>query len=294
MPVTPPNAGPWDTANSILMATRPRVHDKVPSLQPFTGMILRETEASTQQCFNNAYRKCQSVMAKGGSSTFEKSVLIQGIPAVSSAAQDPATECWISWFGCSDGANPFPTPALPSDLMTPMWASQRPAGSQWPFSDYRRPSMPMLADGLSKGRKVNYNPGCQWRGEALYYPGATQALDFLIYYQAYFSDIVDVGTTPWFMQPVPIMRVQEALSHWICREFCLSQSQDESLDPDVRQQFMAAMPYFEEQAMTATALLVSPDKKRRQRMNYTRMPFAGGGGRGGSGNSGGLPAWTGP
>jgi hypothetical protein len=119
-------------------------------------------------------------------------------------------------------------------------------------------------------------------------------MDFLIYYQAYFFDIVDVGTTPWFMQPVPIMRVQDALSHWICREFCLSQSQDASLDADVRAQFMAAMPYFEEQAMTATALLVSPDKKRRQRMNYARMPFAGGGGRGGLGNGGGLPAWTGP
>ncbi len=120
-------------------------------------------------------------------------------------------------------------------------------------------------------------------------------MDFLIYYQSFLPDLVDVSTTPWFQQDVPIMRCQHALKDWIAAEFCMSQAQDESLDPDVRRQLMAAMPYFEQQAMDATGLLVSPDKKRKQRMGYTRLPYAGGGQGGGGGmiGSGGIPAFTG-
>lgn len=296
MPIPPPSVGGiYDKAYSILNATRFRMHEKMPSLVPFSGTILRETELSTQQAFNNAYRKMQAVMANAGSATFEASIVIQGIPRVSSAALDPATECSISWFGCNDGVDVTVTPALPSNLMTPLWISERWNGSMQPFPSPRRPNMACCADGLPKNIKINWNGCWQWRGEVIYYPGSVQSMDFWIYYQAYLPDLIDVSTSPWFTLDVPVMRCQEALSHWLCREFCMSQASDENLEPDVRQQFMAAMPYFEDQAMSATRLLVSPDKKRKQRMNYTRLPFAGGGGGAGRGGigSGGVPAYTG-
>jgi len=294
--ISTPSSAIQDPVYSILDATRFRLHEKMPSLLPFSGTILRETEPSTQQGFNNAFRKCQAVMANAGSATFEQSIVIQAIPAVSQSALDPATECWISWFGCSDGINQFTTPALPSNLMTPLWISERWNGSMQAFPSPRTPNMTCCADGIPKVRKGTYNGAWQWRGEVIYYPGSLVVEDFWIYYQAFFNDIVDVGTTPWFMQKVPIVRCQDALSHWLCREFCMSQANDASLDADVRIQFSQSMPYFEEQAMAATRLLVSPDKKRKQRMNYTRLPFAGGGGGGGRGNigSGGIPAYTGP
>ena len=295
MPIPTPVFNPQDPAYSIIDAARFRLHEKMPSLLPYSGTILRETEASTQQAFNNAWRKLQATMANAGSSTFEASIVIQGIPPVSPSALDPATECGISWAGCSDGATQYTTPALPSNLMTPLWMSERWSGSMQPFPSPQRPNMIGRPDGLDKFTKTNYNRVWQWRGEVIYYPGSLQTEDFWIYYQSYFPDIVDVSTTPWFMQNVPIIRCQEALSHWLCREFCMSQAQDDSLDPDVRQQFMAAMPYFEAQAMAATRLLISPDKKRKQRMGYSRRPFAGGGGGVGGGmiGSGGIPAWTG-
>ena len=295
MPVLPPlpNAA-QDPVFSILDATRFRLHEKMPSLLPYGGTILRETEPSTQQGFNNAFRKCQAVMANAGSSTFEAAIAILNIPKVSQAALDPLTECWISWDGCSDGINEYETPTLPGNLMTPLWMSERWNGSMQPLGSSRRPNMTCCPDGLPKNRKFNYNGCWQWRGEVIYYPGSLQSMDFWIYYQAYFPDLVDVANTPWFMQKVPIVRCQDALSHWLCAEFCMSQSNDESLDPDVRKQFAAAMPYFVEQAMAATRLLVSPDKKRKQRTNYTRLPFAGGGQGGSGGGMGGLPAYTGP
>ena len=162
------------------------------------------------------------------------------------------------------------------------------------FPDPRRPNMPFLPDGLPKWRKTNWNPGAEWRGEIIYYPGALVMEDFLLRYQRYLPDLNDVATTPWFEQGVPIMRSGEAHSYWICREFCMSASNDETLDPDVRQQYLAAVAGFETMALAATRLLVSPDKKRKQRMNVVRQPFAGGGGGGGFSGQGTCgPAWTG-
>jgi hypothetical protein len=179
--------------------------------------------------------------------------------------------------------------------MTPLWMSERWNGSMQPFPSPRRPNMLCQPDGLSKNIKTNWNGCWQWRGEVIYYPGSLQTMDFWIYYQAYLPDLVDVSSQPWFTQNVPIMRCQEALSYWLCREFCMSMSNDPSLDPDVRQQMILGVAYYDAQAMTATKLLVSPDKKRKQRTNYSRLPFAGGGQGGGSGWGGGtgIPAYTG-
>lgn len=297
MPVVPPT-GPsvYDSVNSILNATRLRLHHRMPSLVAYSGSVLNETQASTQQALNNAYRKLQAVMANAGSSTFEQSIVIEGIPKVSQSALDPATECWISWFGCSDGVNQYTSPTLPADLMTPLWMSERWNGSNQPFPSPRTPNMQCCVDGIPKYRKTNSNGCWQWRGEVIYYPGSFQTEDFWIYYQAYLPDIIDAGNIRWFQQNVRIMRCQDALSCWLCREFCMSMSNEPELTYDLRLQLVGAVAGFESEAMAATRLLVSPDKKRKQRTNYSRLPFAGGGqGSGGGGiGSGGIgPAFTG-
>lgn len=296
MPVVPPSQQQvYDPAFSILNASRLRLHQRMPSLIAYSGSILKETQASTQQALNNAYRQLQAVMANAGSSLFDADIVIEGIPAVASDAMNPATECWISWFGCSDGTNETTTPTLPSDLMTPLWMSERWSGSYQPFPSPRTPNMRAIVDGLPKSFKQNWNGCWEWRGEKIFYPGSLQSMDFRIYYQRYLPDIVNVGNVPWFQQNVPIMRCQDALACWLCREFCMSESNSADLDAAMRQQLMLSVGYFEAQAMASTRLLVSPDKKRKQRTNYSRLPFAGGGGGGGRGSigSGGIPAWTG-
>lgn len=294
MPVIPStNPNGEEPAHVTLNATRLRLHQKMPTLIPYSGIILRETEPSTQQAYNSAYRKLQAVMANAGSSTFDASTVIVGIRPVSQGALDPSTECWISKAGCNDGLNYYTTPALPGDLMTPYWISERWSGAMLPFPGPRRPNMACCPDGLPHQRKGNYNGCWEWRGEVIYYPGSFQAEDFLLRYQRYLPDVDDVGTTPWFEQGVPIMRSGEAHSYWICREFCMSASNDDTLDPDVRAQYLAAVAGFETMALAATRLLVSPDKKRKQRINVTRIPYGRGGGGGGFGGGTCGPAYTG-
>ena len=73
----------------------------------------------------------------------------------------------------------------------------------------------------------------------------------------------------------------------------MSQSANEELDASARQQFMMAVAGFEAMATAATRLLVSPDKKRKQRVNTTRIPYGSGGNRGGFGGGFCGPAYTG-
>ena len=73
----------------------------------------------------------------------------------------------------------------------------------------------------------------------------------------------------------------------------MSMSNDPEVDPDVRQQYMAAVAGFETMANTATKDLVSPDKKRKQRINVARIPYGSGGRGGGFGGNTCGPAFTG-
>ena len=42
----------YDLVNGILNATRVRLHHRMPSLATYSGSVLDETQASTQQAFN--------------------------------------------------------------------------------------------------------------------------------------------------------------------------------------------------------------------------------------------------
>ena len=194
MPVTPPSAGVYDTATSILNAAKARVGERMPSLLAFNGNILDYTQANTQQMFNSAWRKFQDALIDCGCKKFNEEVVIEGIPPT--ASYDPADQSSISWFQCGDGVGFFTPPngpVLPSDLITPLSISERQAGSFAQFPHPDTPNMDFFVDGLPRFQKQCFNGCWEWRGEVIYYPGATQSVDFLIRYRKNVPDIVDVG-----------------------------------------------------------------------------------------------------
>ena len=124
MPVIiPPTAAVYDPAYSFLNACRARVGQQMPSLAPYTGNILDQTQASTQQRMNNAWRKFQDALCDAGSKKFQESITIKGIPPT--ASFDPADQSSISWFQCGDGVNLFTNPVLLRPIwLTPLWMSE--------------------------------------------------------------------------------------------------------------------------------------------------------------------------
>lgn len=286
MPVVAPvNAYPYDTAFSILNASRLRLSElKMPSLYPYRGSVLDATQASTQQAFNSAYRRFQDELADAGADRFYGDAIINGIPPVTNF--DPAVLCWISWSGCFDGNGFFQTPALPPDLILPLWMSERPTGSYAPLPCHPdEPNMKMYTDGLPMWRKTIWNRCWEWREDAIYYPGSQCSMDFRVRYRLYLPDLIDSGPQRWYQQFVQIMRCQDPLSWWIACEFLIAESTRTDTPPQAAMQAASSAAAAEARAKAATDKWVNRDVMKNQRTEARRIPYGGGSrGQGGWGS----------
>lgn len=280
MPIPPPTPDIYDRAFSFLNEVKSRVGEQMPSLYPYTGNILDHTQASTQQRFNNAWRKFQDALCDAGSKKFQEEIVIEGIPPT--ASYNPAAQSSISWFQCGDGVNFTTTPVLPPDLVTPLWISERQTGTCDPFPCPDEPNMELYIDGLPRNNQKYYFNGCwEWRGEVIYYPGATQSVDFLIRYRKNLPDILDVGNQRWFTQPVQMVRCQDPLSWWLVVEVATAVA----VLPDAPVNALALAQSAKLEAMEATKKYANRDVMLDQRMpEVQRIPYNGGSRGQGSGN----------
>ncbi len=279
MPAVPsPAAAVYDSATSILNAVRARLSHLMPSLFPYSGNILDLPQASTQQIFNNGWRRFQDALCDAGSKRFQSEIVIVGIPPT--ANFDPASQNSISWFQCFDGSDYTTTPVLPSDLVTPLWICERPTDSLCAFPWPDEPNMDLYLDGLPMCQKYQYNGCWEWRGEVIYYPGAIQSVDFRIRYRQQVPDIVDVGNQRWFTQSVPMARCQDPLSWWIVVEAATA----EAAKPNPPSGIIGLAASAQAQAIEATKKYANRDVMLDERTEARRIPY---GGRGGSGYGGG-------
>lgn len=221
MPVlTPPPSTAYDTVNTVLLAARARLNDEIKTLQPVSGKVLQNSQVYSQQATNNAWRKVQDYMAERGYARLINEVIIGGLPVV--ASQDPATQTWLGWSGCFDGANFFPSPALPADFTHPIKIWERWSNQNAEFGG--RP-MEKVLDGLPAVAKTTSIRYWEWRGDTIYMPGSQRVQDLRIRYVNSLPDFVDVGTVPWFSQPVPIMRISDGFSLFICAELAAAKEE---------------------------------------------------------------------
>lgn len=277
----PPTPAIFDAANSILNASRTRVSQEMPSLSAYSGNVLDHTQATTQQFFNNAWRNFQDSLCDAGSKAMQQSIVIRDIPAT--ASYDPAVQNSISWFECSDGVNTTSTPVLPEDLITPLWMSERQSGTQNPFPGPDEPNMDLYVDGLPmSAQKYYFNQCWEWRGQVIYYPGATQSVDFLIRYRKQFSDIVDVGNVRWFNSTVPLVRCQNPLSWWLVVEVAAFAAGR----PDAPRNIMTMAATAEAKAVEATKKYANRDVMLDERTEAVRLPY-----NGGSRGQGSMGGW---
>lgn len=279
VPILPPNTvGIYDPVNLVVNSARFRLNDKLKSLYPHSGKILMETTAATQQAVNNGWRRFQYALADAGLRRFYDQAIILNVPPTTNL--DQASECSLSWFGFFDGNNYNSVPALPRSLMVPLWMSERWSNTGFPFPDVNNPNMREQTDGLQSQIKWIYNGQWEWRNDAIYFPGAVRTVDFRIRFQAYLPDFVDVGTTRWWQQPVPIMRCDDPLSWWICSEFAAARA----ADGDASEQMLAVAAACKAEAMAATKLQANRDVNQRE--DVRREPYGGGSRGRGSGGYG--------
>lgn len=271
MPIPPPGPAIFDTATSILNAGRTRVSQEMPSLVAYSANVLDHMQATTQQFLNNAWRKFQDTLINNGSKAFDESIVIRDIPPT--ASYDPAAQNSISWFQNFDGASYATTPVLPDDLVTPLWMSERQAGTQDPFPYPDEPNMDLYIDGLPMtAQKYCFNGCWEWRGQVIYYPGATQSVDFLLRYRKNVPDIVDVGNVRWFSQSVPLVRCQDPLSWWLVVEVATFAAGSKDAPPNA----IVLAQSAKMEATEATKKYVNRDVMLDERTEARRLPYGGG------------------
>lgn len=221
MPVLPPvTTQAYDTVNVVLNMARGRLNDELKTLQASSGKLLDTTQAYAQQTFNTAWRKCQAYLAEKGYARLTDEVVIYALPAVTS--QDPAVQCWLGWTGYFDGTNLNAGSALPQGLSHPLKVWERWSNQNAQFAD---PPMEKCLDGLPSTIKTTTNRFWEWRNDAIYIPGSQMIEDLRIRFVSFFPDIVDDGSTPWFQQPVPVVRVADGLSWFICAELAIARKE---------------------------------------------------------------------
>ena len=214
MPILPPvSAQPYDTVTTVLNIARGRMNDDLDTLQGVSGRILKNGQVFTQQTVNTAWRKLQEYLSERGYARVINECVISSLPVAGSS--DPSTQAWLSWQGYFDGLNFFPQPALPGELTHPLKIWERWSGSNAQFAD---PPMEKILDGLPSVQKTSRNRFWEWRGDTIYFPGSQMIEDFRIRYVKYLEDFLDSGNTPWFNLQVPIVRVGDGFSWFICAE----------------------------------------------------------------------------
>lgn len=288
-PITPTNQ--YDTWAIILNAADARLGKRMPSLYRTSGGLMSLPQEMSRQLANNAWRRLQDGMCDCGSKRFQQDIILYDIPFVSGST-DPALVCQLSWSGFTDPYGNLATSwALPGDLVYPLWMSERWAGTCLPFPSPNKPNMNPRPDGIPRYPKESYNGTWQWKQDAIFFPGSTYSMDFWIYYRNYLPDATDVsGNSRWWNQPVQIMRCQDPLAWWVCREYAVSMSVDPSGDADSAAKWATAVAFFEAQALDATKKLVNRDFDIDNRgPGERRRPYGGGGGGGNNWNGfGGL------
>ena len=270
MPVVPPvNLDPHENAYLVLNAVRARLNDKLPTLQAYSGKILEETQATTQQMFNSAYRRFQNELMDSGLEKFADETVIYKVPTVTNF--DPASQCWMSFTQFFDGTNYQSYPVLPANLLIPLWMSERQNGVNLPFPPVNRPNMINALDGMTGTGKWIRNRYWEWRNETLYFPGATMLPDFRLRYRAYRYILNDVGSQPWFMQPIQILGSSDALAWWMCFEFATARM----ADGDASEMMANVQSVFKAEAQAATSLVVNQTVMKNERTNVRQIPYGG-------------------
>lgn len=216
---------PYDPVYAVLNACRARIGDDLDSLLPLGGQLASNSQSYSQQLVNNAWRKLQQfLIANKYVRLIVPNFVISSLPPVNS--EDAALQVSLSWTGYSDGLTTDPAIVLPQNLIMPLKLSERPSDAAPNVNAF------IDMDGQEQGivripsiPKQSWNGLWVWDTDQITMPGALVLTDLRITYAAYLDDFVDTGDvtsatnfTPWFEQPVPIIRALDPLANYILAE----------------------------------------------------------------------------
>src|ERR1035437_1217198 len=269
------NSGPFPSLADIMNLTRGIVNDSNPGITntPGEGNIITNSPTVspfTLQFLNSAIREVFLELRNVGDPALIKdNVIISGLTPVWGAngqgGIDPAVQTQLSTAGYFDGHTINNALLLPSDMLAPIWLWERKTDSNLPFVDMH-PSQ----DGIPPLQQSTILNNWEWRGNTLWFPGATTTRDIRIRYRATFptsfSSTLDYSNTL-----VPIQDCEDAVAYKVALRYAT----------------MLGSPLLEgisNMEKTQMFQLKNASARRSQSIEYHRKPF----GHSGNDNSDGY------
>jgi hypothetical protein len=210
-PGTPPTTGAsYDSVEYVLQLARARANDANISLM---GNLLADTVLATFVRLNSAWRFLQRKLANSGYEAYVKEWIVTGVPAAYTV--DPAVQVMVGFASSFDGNTYASPPTLPFDLIIPQQVWERGNGTTERFV----PLSP-ANDGLPSTSQGSRLQRWEWRGEGIWFNGATGIQDIKIRGLASMPDLIDpnAGTIDTSVL-VPIRNSADALANYLVAEF---------------------------------------------------------------------------
>lgn len=268
-------AAPYDLLNVVINTARVRLNDVIKTLAPVSGKVLDSEQPFTQQSVNSAWRRLQEFLANMGYTKLQQETVLMALAGAVNT--DPAVQAFVDWTGYNNGTTLDVTKALPQDAISPCYLWERANGGSSPnFLD-----MDQDLNGLPAITKDFLNHRWEWRNDQIILPGATALTDLRIRYYSYLVDFVDnspTASTPWYNQPVPIMRSLNAFAYYICYEFASARTDGSAGDAGQFQMMAeeAAVKIVDRDLRRPRSLAkVSEAAKMRDKFTREEVPQAG-------------------
>jgi hypothetical protein len=271
MPIPPPVVTlAFDSVDWAMNSARAKLNDCPLSL---SGNLLSDTQPYSQQFAIDGWRQFQRDLAQAGDPACTEEFLSPSLPVVANI--DPWTQVYLSQQYYFDGVSYYQPPyvnLLPQDLIVPLHVEERLGGTTQLFT-----RMTACDNGVPRSPKTTNLRFWEWRsvgpgnGNGIWMPGATVTRDIFVRYASFLPDFKDnapLPSTPWYEQPLPMLRVADILGFYIAAAFAFSRGSAEAK--------AAANSFWADGKDAMRQYLNSTTMKIRQRINHRRRSFAAG------------------
>lgn len=229
---------------------------------PGEGRIFVDTASFILPLLNEALLEFARDLENGGITT-KRTVWFSSttpVPPVHGPAgvgiPDPSIEEYLGFGGVFDGTTLNTGLKLPSDLVVPLALWQRTNGTGVPFTEVK-PAQNGLVSAYQDATLGQW----EWRGDAIWWNGATLAKDIKLRYTGGIPLFGAVAPSAFASTPLPLLDSQDALSYLMAYKFAAPRSVQGSVDELFKKYQMAV------------ANLINRQTKMLQGVAYSRIPY---------------------
>ena len=246
----------FPTLDEIASLARSIVNDTFPGLAGQQGRILTNDAPFMLPYFNSAFRWLQRKLRNEGASfPIIDNWILPNLPIANPFSPDVQT--YVSFAGFFDGTTMHATPRLPSDCLQVLEVQERPTGTNLPFCPIYQPQ-----GGLPSCFPYQCNGCWEWRQYRINLPGATQATDLRIRYQAGLPPL-NIPAADFATTTVNILDCDDVIANHIAFMYATARGAQ-----DTTQVKAARDEAFDDMANEWV--------RRSQGVSYSRQPYSGG------------------